>query len=993
MTDIVDSFGPQGARVQEILLSGLDSLRDGVQIVDNNFYYTYLNKAAERHARRPRAELIGRTMMDCYPGIERTEMFQRLRHALSEQCVETLDNEFVYPDGVRAWFNLRIEPIPGGLFILSLDVTQRVRAERELLRLNRALTALSECNQLLVRSTDEAELIRALCRVIVERAGYPLVWVGLRESDSLVLGGAHGLHPASSETAHEHCLAAARGEGPAGSALLSPRASRARPTREGDAERDRSETQLGSVLAMPIAHEGKTLGVISIHSDDPDAFDARECALLDEMALDMGYGIAMLRARQRQDETTNALRRVNRRLSALSQAISGLAEARSESEAVAIASEAAKEVVSGDVAWCLYEQTSSFATPVRAQTECLQGIAFESARCLPCLQLAPDEIASAWRSGTIRHVGCLSAWATHHRKALVANHLVPTAGMDPQLAELRAVAAVPTLGEYPRVCLVAGWSQPTDPPEEERLALATIAHAASVTIRNTFARRELERREAHNRAVFENLPDPTFVWRHDGCGYTLDELNERACALARLERDALIGQRLSAVADRVPPLLDALEECRATGAVVRREITYRALGSHSPTTLSLSVDQAQSNVFVVCAADITRQRQIERQLELAQRLEAIGQLAAGLAHDMNNLLSVVISYAELAAEQLEESPLRDDLREIHFAGMRGVELVKHLLEFSSAQPSKPVIVDLNRSIVEADAMLRRTLSEEIELSVELAPDLGSVRVDATQISQLVMNLAINARDAMPDGGRISISTANVTLDENIAMLVTGAAPGPYVELRVSDNGHGMDESTQQRIFEPFFTTKPDGRGTGLGLATVYGIVRQCNGHISVYSEPGAGTTFKIYLPRCDERAHVSETQSGPLPRGSETILLVEDDDAVRLLARRILESAGYTVLPAKNGGEALVLWRQHRDAIALVVSDRVMPRMRGTELAAKLLAERPELRVLLMSGYIPMGTDEEATQTRRFPFLPKPFSADALRRKVHELLEQPAEEH
>jgi len=392
------------------------------------------------------------------------------------------------------------------------------------------------------------------------------------------------------------------------------------------------------------------------------------------------------------------------------------------------------------------------------------------------------------------------------------------------------------------------------------------------------------------------------------------------------------------------------------------------------------------------AIDITDRKELEGNLRQAQKLEAIGQLAGGVAHDFNNVLTAVIGYSDLLlSETPKGTPLHDGLAEIGKAGQRASQITRQLLAFSRKQILQPRVLDVNALILDLEKLLRRVVFEHVQIVTRLAPDVGRVRADPTQVEQVLVNLAVNARDAMPKGGTLTIETSNATLDGHFPQRHEPVLPGDYVLLSVNDTGVGMDRGTQERVFEPFFTTKGVGRGTGLGLATVYGVVTQSGGHIWVYSEPEHGTTFKIYLPRVYESADATAGRvSAPAPQGgSETILLVEDEVAVRQLARRVLESVGYRVVEAGGPQEALTVASGVPDPIHLLLSDVVMPGSGDVSLFEELANRRPSLRVLYMSGYADETMVQRGWLSTHAPYLSKPFTAHELLLKVREVLDDP----
>jgi CheY-like chemotaxis protein len=371
-------------------------------------------------------------------------------------------------------------------------------------------------------------------------------------------------------------------------------------------------------------------------------------------------------------------------------------------------------------------------------------------------------------------------------------------------------------------------------------------------------------------------------------------------------------------------------------------------------------------------------------------MEAVGRLAGGIAHDFNNLLTAIMGYGELAAARLQPGdPARSELDEIARAAHRAADLTRQLLAFSRKQVLQPRVITLNEVVKDTERMLRRLIGEDVELAIRLKEPPGPVKADVGQIEQVLVNLAVNARDAMPQGGKLTIETAEVELDEAYSVFHFDVPPGRYVLLAVSDSGTGMDAQTLSHVFEPFFTTKEAGKGTGLGLSMVYGVVKQSGGHVTVYSEPGVGTSFKIYLPRVEDAA--ANERAAPLPAapsgGTETILVVEDEEAVRRLTCRSLEAHGYVVLAAESAPDALLLIAQHAGTIDLMVTDVVMPRMSGTALAGRAASLRPGMKVLFISGYTDDAIVQHGVIEAGTAFLQKPFTPRSLASKVREVLD------
>ena len=531
---------------------------------------------------------------------------------------------------------------------------------------------------------------------------------------------------------------------------------------------------------------------------------------------------------------------------------------------------------------------------------------------------------------------------------------------------------------------------------EAEVAKRTVALAAEVAERKA-AQEALRDSEERYRLLFESNPLP--MWLYDVETLQFLAVNDAAVERYGYSRSEFLGMTIKDIrpAEDVSRLVSYVAEAPTTlfnaggwrhrkkdGTIIIVEIT-----SHG---LVLEGRRAR----LVLTNDITERSRLEEQLRQSQKMEAVGQLAGGVAHDFNNLLTAITGYGDLLRRRLaEEDPLRRYLNEMLRSAERAASLTRQLLVFSRKQVLNPRVLDLNAVVADVDNLVRRLIGEDIDVVTVLAPGLWRVKADPGQIEQVFVNLAVNARDAMPRGGKLTIETGNVELSEEYAGRHLGVRPGRYVMLGVTDNGCGMDAETLSHIFEPFFTTKEPGKGTGLGLSTVFGIVKQSGGNVWVYSEPGRGTTFKVYLPGVTESAEPIEPApavSEPLG-GGETILLVEDENAVRELVREVLETSGYTVLVASNAQAALQAAEGHQGPIHLVLTDLVMPGMGGPELTRRLLSVRPETRTLYMSGYTSHSTVHNGALETGLPFLQKPFTPEALARRVRELLDAPPERH
>ncbi len=565
-------------------------------------------------------------------------------------------------------------------------------------------------------------------------------------------------------------------------------------------------------------------------------------------------------------------------------------------------------------------------------------------------------------------------------------------------AGLRSAAVSPVLVRGVPFGTVSLYSSERDAFDAETVALLErLAADLGFGLQAIEDRRQRLASEVRFRAVFDNAPLGIVV--SDGDGRTL-RANQVFLDLIGYTAEELQSMRFDEITHpddltREMPLY--LETIAGQRDGYRMEKRYLRKGGREVwVAITISIVRDVTGVpafFIVLVEDIGERRRLQEQVLQAQKMDGVGRLAGGVAHDFNNLLTAILGYAELLRDELGPGhPAATCVDEIAKAGGRAATLTSQLLAFARRQVIEPRVLDLNAVVGDAERLLRRLVGEDVEIVTALAADLGAIRADATQVHQVLINLVVNARDAMPSGGRLIVETSNATLDEDYARDRVNVAPGDYVMLAVSDTGVGMSAEVRSHLFEPFFTTKEPGRGTGLGLATCHGILAQSRGHIAVYSEEGAGTTVRVYFPRVPpEEADLEPTDAGApaLRGGTETILLAEDETSVRRLAAMSLRSYGYHVVEATDGEDALARARQHTGPLHLLVTDVVMPRMAGSELARHFAPLYPDARVLFMSGHAEQAIANRGALEPGVAFLPKPFTPERLARKVREVLDTP----
>ena len=828
---------------------------------------------------------------------------------------------------------------PVGILVTSNDITERKRAEEALHRINRELRAISNCNQTLLRATDEQSLTSEICRIVCEEAGYRMAWVGYAQDDDIKSVRIVACAGAGIEDGYIERMVVRWsedtpwGRGPSGTAIRSGRTcyiqdysndARVAPWREDAAQRG-----YGSVIALPLKDEhDSTFGSFTINSPETNAFSVEEVRMLEELAGDLAFGICVIRARIEREraEKTLALR---------SFALNSVHETT------------------------LLIDEQGHIRDVNEECSRFLGYSREQLLQMRVSELDPEMSAARWPE----HWAQLKAEGSLTFERLLRSK-------DGRIANFEINA---NYFEYGGTAY--------------NLALArdiTVRKQAELQLRNSEQRLGL---------LIQQSPLGFIGWNSD---FRLTEWNPAAEKIFGYTREEVLGRDISfLLPDSARESVNERMREVQTKKVVRRGTNQNLTRDGRIITCDwcnapLSDQDGRVIGAIALCEDVTTQRKLEEQLRQSQKMEAIGQLAGGVAHDFNNILGVINGYSEvlLSRRKLEEEQ-RSQIEEILAAGQRAASLTRQLLAFSRKLVLQPKVLNLNFVIEGFEKMLRRLIGEDVEVRTVLDPNLSAVNADPNQMEQVLLNFCINSRDAMPEGGRITIQTSNLELDDAMAAQQFSLTPGRYVTLSVSDTGIGMDQEIQSHIFEPFFTTKGPERGTGLGLATVYGIVKQSGGHVSVYSEPGRGTTFRVYLPAVSQETRADEQISAPqeLLQGTETVLLVEDAAPLRTLYHKILEERGYTVLEADDGQRAIEIAEQYAGDIALLLTDVSLPKMNGSTLARILLQQRSTMKVLFMSGH---SDDVVSGPDHLLPagagFLQKPFTTEELFRRMREML-------
>jgi len=827
--------------------------------------------------------------------------------------------------------------------------------ESEEARLTRLYAALRELNRTLVRATSRSDLFDRMCRLLIESAGFHIAWIGWVDPETGVFKPAarSGAQPKLLDRARDKASSRSHEQGPTLSALRS-----GEPVVIEDLSKDPalaawrdlvSDAELCSAAAFPFRERGKVVGTLTVYSARPVWFREHDLTLLADAADGISFVLDRL---QLDDERARALDRIERE--------------RDFSDAVINSLPGVLYLYDLSGKFLRWNQSFESVTEYNGQEiSGMHPLDFFAGSDVELVRSRIQEVFSRGQSsvetGFVSKSGRVTPFFFTGIATIIEDKQC-LIGVGIDISERKRAEAALRLRTEQQL--------ETQRELAEREALLRIAGSAARVGGWTVA-----------------LPERVVRWS-DEIRELLDVASahqpslEEAFAFYEPQSRSIVMEKFEECEREGRPFDLELEMITATGRRISVRVVAEAHRNQEGQVVSVQG----------ALQDISEQVRLAEQYRQAQKMEAIGQLAGGVAHDFNNLLSVILSYSVIIGDQLgRDSPLRADLEEIRRAGIRAADLTQQLLAFSRQQVLKPRVFVLSETVAEMQRMLSRLLGEHIDLSFFGNGSRGKIFADPTQVEQVVMNLALNARDAMPDGGKLTIEVSDTELDTTYTSEHVDVEPGDYVVLAVSDTGIGMDAKTKARIFDPFFTTKDKAKGTGLGLATVFGVVKQSKGHIWVYSEVGRGSTFRVYFPRtAQEPADLARTTAAPLVLlGTETVLLVEDEDQLRAVTRAILERNGYRVLDACSGEEALAACAASSEEVELLITDVVMPRMSGKQLAERLLALRPTLKVLFMSGYTENSIVHHGVLDEGIEFIPKPLTPGPLLRKVREVLDDP----
>ncbi len=908
---------------------------------------TRVNPAFERMTGLPESVLVSRPFLDFVVPEDRQDTADALKEQVAVRPLLRFQNRYRRADGsviVLSW-TAYYDDTDGVIYATARDVTELRRLDAQNRRQAQLFAALSHCNEAIVRSGNERELFERICRAAVQFGGLKMAWIGLTDAGSLTVRPVASFGDAAGylgEISISYAPDSVFARGPTGTAIREDRAYWCQDFQNDPAtapwHESGARSGLASSASLPLHRGGAVVGAFTLYAGVTNAFDERTRNMLVEMASNISFALDNFTRESLRRSAEDALARESNR---------NMVFLRNASDGIHIL----------DADGNVIEVSDSFCQMLGYSREELLGA----------------------------HVSLWDAqWSAQQLRGNISAHI---ASADRLIIETRQRRRDGTVIEV----------ELTAQPLELDGKPVLFASSRDITARKegqAALRLQSAALNAAANAIVITDAGGTIEWAN--AAFTVLSGYEEAEAVGRNMRDLVKSGTQEA------GFYAQMWETILAGNVWQGELTNRRKDGSTyreeQTITPVKDDGGGIAHFIAIKRDLTEHDQMEAKFLQAQKMETVGRLAGGIAHDFNNLLTVINGTAELASMNLKaDDPLKRELGEIRRYGDRAAALTRQLLAFSRKQIMTVDLLNLNTMVANVRGMLQRMIGEDIALAVTTEPALGSVVADRMQIEQVVMNLAVNARDAMPDGGTLTIETANVDVTEGYAADHPSVSAGPHVMLSISDTGVGMDATTLEHVFEPFFTTKELGKGTGLGLSTVYGIVKQSGGGVWVDSVLGKGTSVRIYLPLVEGTARrLTPVTAIATTKGTETILIVEDDEAVRQLATRVLRTAGYAVLAAANGVDALLVLRQHTGAVDLVVTDMVMPGMSGRELVAEFDVLSPHTKVLLTSGYSSDPTQRRGLPDTKTHFLAKPYTTTDLTRTVREVLDaqdaRPAED-
>ncbi len=923
----------------------IDSAGEGIIVYGHDLRYQVWNPFMERLTGLRSSEVIGKSPLEVFPFLREVGVMASLDQALSGEAAPAVD--FPYPahhPDRSLWIRHTSAPMKNtkgeitGVIATVENITARKQSENELQRLNRTLMAKSKSSRAMMSARDEAWYLSEVCRIIVEDCGHALVWIGFAEQNEerTIQPVAHaGFEDGYLDSMKITWSDSAHGRGPVGTAIRTGKPVVLRnilsdpafaPWREEAIKRG-----YAAVIGVPLLNEGKAYGSLNIYSRQEDPFSEDEVQLLTDLAADLSYGISAIRLRTEQAyaeaELQASAQQWNNTFDAMNDAISIMDE-------------------KGKIVRC-------------------------NKAMIQLLDKFPQDI--------IDH----PCWeVVHHATERIED--CPFIKM--KQSRRRETTTIEQSGHWFNVI--------ADPIVDQSGKLIGGVHIMTDITKHRRFDEQLRESESKFRSLAEQSLVGTYIIQDGVFKY----VNPRFAEMFGYAPDRIVGhlgpRDLAVPEDR--HIIDTVES-RAKSGEQASHYEARGLKSsgeviHAEIFGSRAHYQGRPSVIGILL-DITEKKKLETQLLQAQKMEAVGQLTGGIAHDFNNILSAIMGYASfLQMKMRRDDPLYVNVDQILASSERAANLTRSLLTFSRKQITTLAPVNVNDALRKVQAFLRRIIGEDVDLRSDLSPADLIVNADAGQLEQVLLNLATNARDAMPNGGVLTLRTEIADRASAAQTPLTEKHPG-YAHIAVSDTGLGMNEATREKIFEPFFTTKELGRGTGLGLSMVYGIIKQHGGHIECASEPGKGTTFSFYLPLVPAVSAGGTWQEAPaataaLPRGSETILVVEDDEAVRTFTKIALESFGYSVIEAVDGDDAIEIYRKNRDAIRLVLCDVIMPKKSGAEVFKAIRGESPGARFLFVSGYPADIVHRQNLLSEGTEIVPKPITPSTLLKKVREALDR-----